>query len=85
MLLAERDPELIGIPLTTSYRDWEPSTKRGQQLTSDNVRGDLALRTCENALRCGYQVMVFDTGSSAAFKDSLVSTGVVSSASSGTP
>ncbi len=70
----------VGIATTTLYPTWRSG--EGGPITSDKVRGDLALTTAGLAAAQGYKFVVVDGGSSEEFKKALEATGVVVEAQS---
>jgi len=70
-----KDPHSIVIVTPTYYPQWYEG-KPQQPLTSDKLRGDLALKTLSTALNQGYQIALVDSGSSEEFRHTLARRGI---------
>lgn len=65
----------VAIATTTFYKDWLPSN-RIDPISTDQLRGDLAIEAIKLAIDKGYRLAVVDGGSSTAFKNTLGALGV---------
>ncbi|OGK21889.1 hypothetical protein A3C23_00895 [Candidatus Roizmanbacteria bacterium RIFCSPHIGHO2_02_FULL_37_13b] len=64
------NPSSIAIALITYYPKWYRGKLRSLGAT-DKIRGDLALRTVEQGVKKGYQIIIVDGTSSRSFKTDL--------------
>jgi len=64
------NPRSIGIVTGTFYPTWYEGDVKGA-VSTDKLRGDLALQTFESAKKQNFQLVVIDGGSSEAFKKAL--------------
>ncbi len=64
----------VAIATSTFYKSWYPGHPEDESaITSDKLRGDLALETIVAAGSRGYNMVVVDDGSDPAFADAIVS------------